>query len=285
MTMPCLLRAQRSLTGPAQAEPLPHTGHSAGPSARLSPGPWPWSRYHRARCCVTNKTLDLQQTEGCVGSTSVPGVSRKTKTKTIQGPRCGSWEMLTAAARGLEADTHWSSWRDTGSEGRPTPQSWARGLSASLSARTPDSTPNSGSSAQCKSLGAMCHREAGRAGEAARSPAEVPQGQPFREGGQGFAQRTLRCSEERHSGRHDATRLLLNRCSDPEEPKGVPWMKQLSRQKDGLSGGGEAEPRGRGSAHPACPASGRKGPAPSGLCVPACPPKDVRPSSLAGSVV
>lgn len=106
MTMPCLLRAQRSLTGPAQAEPLPHTGHSAGPSARLSPGPWPWSRYHRARCCVTNKTLDLQQTEGCVGSTSVPGVSRKTKTKTIQGPRCSSWELLAAAAQGLDADTH-----------------------------------------------------------------------------------------------------------------------------------------------------------------------------------
>lgn len=155
-----------------------------------------------------------------------------------------------------------SSWRDTGSEGCPTPQSWAQGLSASLSARTPDSTPNSGSSAQCKSLGAMCHREAGRAGEAARSPAEVPQGQPFREGGQGFAQRTLRCSEERHSGRHDATRLLLNRCSDPEEPKGVPWMKQLSRQKDGLSGGGEAEPRGRGGAHAPCarPQAGRAPP-------------------------
>lgn len=171
--------------------------------------------------------------------------------------------------------------RDTGSEGRPTPQSGARGLSASRSARTPDSTPNSGSSAQCKSLGAMCHLEAGGAGEAARGPAEVPQGQPFREGGQGSAQRTPRCSEERHSGRHDATRLLLTRCSDRKEPKGGPWMKQLSRQKDGFSGEGEAEPPRPWERTPRAPASGRKGPAPSGPYVPAYPPKDVRPSSIA----
>lgn len=140
-------------------------GRSAGRwcerPALLPPGRRLWSRYHTAHCCVTNKTLDLQQTEGVRGL--YVGARRLKDDENQNHQRSKVWFLGAAPAAAL-----WSDADTTGPAGGTHRLRTGLGVLTPLSTATPDGTPNSSSSLECNPRSDVSP-ETGRAREAART--------------------------------------------------------------------------------------------------------------------